>query len=145
MAVVLDCAQRDAVWRFVVADLPDVGDIGRELSSGNVETAQRLRRRFDEDVRLLDVLGWSQGGERQSYEITMPLRQAEAIFARLHARIMGSIEEAVSVLLDQPVGVTLEAAGICTEVLRRLRGADGRPGRGDVRCLYEGPRRPDCG
>jgi predicted transcriptional regulator len=142
MAVVLDRAQRDAVYRFVVLDLPDLGDIARELEHGNPAAAQRLRRRFDEDVQLLDLLDWGEKGERESYEIAMPREEAEAIFTRLYARIMNDIEEAVSALLEHPVGEALKAAGICTRVVRSLRAAE-REERSACR-LHEVPRRPDC-
>jgi DNA-binding XRE family transcriptional regulator len=127
MAVVLDRSQRDAVYRLVVRDLPDVGEIARALEAGNVAVAQRLRRRFDEDVLLLDLLDWGECGGRESYEIPLPAVQAEAIFARLYAGIMGEIEVAVSGLLDRPVGRAIEAASICIGVVRRLR-AEGAAG-----------------
>jgi hypothetical protein len=146
MAVVLDRAQRDAVYRFVVADLPEIGDITSELDRGNVAMAQRLRHRFDEDVLLLDLLDWGEGGERQSYKLAMPKEQAEAIFGRLYASIISDVEEAMSALLGHPIGATLEAAGICGDIMRRLRAESGSTtGRLEARCLYEGSRRPDCG
>jgi hypothetical protein len=142
MAVVLDRAQRDAVWRFVVADLPDVGDLGRELNHGDVEAARRLRRRFDEDVRLLDLLGWSKDGDRQSYEIAIPTAQAEVAVCADHGRRRGSDGGAAGSAHWGDVG---GGAAICTEILRSLRAADGRPDRGEAHGLYDGPRRPDCG
>lgn len=143
MAVVLDRVQRDVLYRFVVGDLPDVSDIARELNHGHAAEARRLRRRLDEDMRLLDLLGWDERGGRESYEIALPAQEVEAIFSRLRARIMSDIGEAMSALLGHPVSEALAAAGICTSVVRSLQSTEGET---RAAChLREVPRRPECG
>jgi hypothetical protein len=142
MAVVLDRAQRDVLYRFVVLDLPDMGDISRELDRGNLGAAQRLRKRFDENIMLLDLLDWGESGERDSYKLSLPSEHAEAIFERLYGRIMCEVEAGVAALLDHSVAAALEAARVCTEALRTVRSEAETSRRAE--CLYEGQRRPDC-
>jgi hypothetical protein len=140
MAVVLDRVQRDVLYRFVVGDLPDVSDIARELNYGHATEARRLRRRLDEDMRLLDLLGWGERGGPESYEIALPAEEAKAIFSRLRARIMSDIHEAMSTLLGNPVSEALAAAGICASVVPSTEGET------RTAChLHAVPRRPECG
>lgn len=145
MTVVLDRGERDVLYRLLVTDLPDAGDISRELHDGHLRAAGRLRQIFDEDVLLLDLLDWDEQGDRDSYPITLPAEQTEQIFQRLYTRIMSDVEEAMSVLLQQhPLVDALEAARICTHVLRtaRLMAEDTAGRRASLAC--DVPRRPHC-
>lgn len=58
MAIVLDRAQRDAVYDFAVSDLAEVGNLVLALGTGEVKRAEWLRRNFDQAARLLDQIGW---------------------------------------------------------------------------------------
>lgn len=56
------------------------------FQQGDYATAQRLRREFEEDMRLLDDLGWAEDDTAESYELTMPLDQFARAMRRLHDR-----------------------------------------------------------
>ncbi len=143
MAVVLDRSQRDAVHRFVVSDLHEIGDFGRALEAGSLAAAGALRLRFDQDLRLLDLLGWAREDDRQRYELTLSAAEIRAVFSRLYQRATLEVEEGMSILQQLPIGEAVEAARVCGEVVLGLQpDADARPG---VSYLYDLPRRPACG
>ena len=134
MAVVLDGAQREALYRFVVGDLHNIDSIARELDDGNVGAAQALRRHFELDMRLLDMLGWAEQDERESYRLTLGEAEIQAVFARLYQRAMLEIAEGMEIVQQLPIGEAVEAAQVCSEVVRGLR-PDGQAR------IYELPRR----
>jgi hypothetical protein len=144
MAVVLDRSQRDAVHRFVVGELHEVGELGRALESGNLAVAGALRLRFDQDVRLLDLLGWAKADDRDRYELTMSAAEIRAVFSRLYQRATLEVEEGMSILQQLPIGEAVEAARVCGEVVLGLQPEDG-DSRPTVSYLYDLPRRPACG
>lgn len=134
MAVVLDRGQREALYRFVVGDLHDLDGIARELADGNVGAAQALRRHFELVMRLLDVLGWAEQDEREHFRLTLEKSELQAVFTRLYQRAMLEIAEGMEIVQQLPIGEAVEAARVCSEVVRALQ-PDGQ-GR-----LYELPRR----
>ncbi len=58
MTIVLDRAQRNAVFGFLVSDLAEVGGLAMALDASEVKRAEWLRRNFDQAARLLDQIGW---------------------------------------------------------------------------------------
>jgi hypothetical protein len=77
-------AQRQAIYPELVLDLSGVGDIAIELDNGNYEKAQRFRREFEDNMRLLDDLGWDADPPREHFEITVPAEQLARALSRLH-------------------------------------------------------------
>ncbi len=71
MAIVLDRAQRSAVFDFVVSDVAEVGNLAFVLESGEGGRAEGLRRNFDQAARLLDQIGWKKSDSRERYEVEM--------------------------------------------------------------------------
>jgi hypothetical protein len=69
--MILDRAQRDALRQFLVTDLAGVSDVAIVLHDGNIAEALRLRSQFEEDMRLLDLLGWQATGDRDAYELAL--------------------------------------------------------------------------
>lgn len=66
------------------------------LQQGDVDNARRMRVRFEQDMRLLDQIGWERRKLRDACAIRLPLDETRAIFERLLA-------EATSVLGDSEV------------------------------------------
>jgi hypothetical protein len=62
MAIVLDRAQRDAVYGFVVSDLAEAGDLALVLAADEIKRAQWLRRNFEQATQLLDQIGCAPRG-----------------------------------------------------------------------------------
>jgi hypothetical protein len=145
MAVVLERVQRDAVHRFVVLDLYDVGIIGRELEEGKVASAQALRQRFDENARLLDALGWAQQDDRQRFDLPMPAAEIRTVFTRLYQRATLEVEEGMAIVQQLPIGQAAEAARICSEVMQSIGQVRQLEARSSATGLHEVRRRPECG
>lgn len=101
MAVMLDCSQRDAVYQFVLLDLIGVGNMPSLMRRGKVEQACGLRQRFEQDMQLLDQIGWGPKGGKEVYAITLASDDIRAIFRRLLARATLVINEAVTEFANQ--------------------------------------------
>lgn len=115
--MVLDRTQRDALHQFVVTDLAGVGDVAIVLQNGEVAEALRLRNRFEEDLRLLDLLGWQATGERDRYEL-MPSDEAVRVLGRLHAKATALIARTVTEFAGEDLGDALQVAEACVTALR---------------------------
>jgi hypothetical protein len=77
-------AQRQAIYPELLVDLSGVGDIIIELDNGDYETAQRFRREFEDDMRLLDDLGWEPDPPGEHFELTVAPDQLGRALSRLH-------------------------------------------------------------
>jgi hypothetical protein len=96
MTIVLDRAQRNAVYDFVVSDLAEVGNLVLALGAGEIKRAEWLRRNFEQAARLLDQIGWEKVGSRERYEVELGDADVLALFGRLHERASRLIDDAVS-------------------------------------------------
>jgi hypothetical protein len=121
MAIVLDRAQRDAVYGFVVSDLAEVGGLAGALEASEVNRAQWLRRNFEQAARVLDQIGWEKVGSRERYEVKMCDADVLGLFRRLHERASRVIDDAISEFAR-----TMLADAYCVaEVARRTLGGEG--------------------
>jgi hypothetical protein len=118
--MVLDRTQRDALHQFVVTDLAGVGDVAIVLQNGEVTEALQLRHRFEEDVRLLDLLGWQVAGDRDSYEL-MPSEEAIRVLGRLYVSATGRIAQTVAEFSGEYLNQALRVAEACAMALRETR------------------------
>jgi hypothetical protein len=67
----LNREQRDAIYGELALDLSGTGDIRISVDGEDYDAARRLRRRYEDDMRLLDDLGWEPEQDRDEFEITM--------------------------------------------------------------------------
>jgi hypothetical protein len=82
--IAIDRKQREAIYEEVTDHLSGLGDVHITLRQGDHVTAQRLRREFDQDLRLLDDLGWAEDEPGESFELTMPADELARVIRRLH-------------------------------------------------------------
>jgi hypothetical protein len=82
--VTLTRQQRDVIYGQLLVELTAIGDIYIALSNGDYDTAKRYRRQFEDDLRLLDDLGWEPDPSAQQFEITMERHDLARSVARLH-------------------------------------------------------------
>jgi hypothetical protein len=122
--MVLDRAQRDALRQFLVTDLAGVGDVAIVLQEGEVAEALRLRNQFEEDLRLLDLLGWQTAGDRDRYELGTS-EEAVRVLGRLHIRATGLIARTVAEFDGEDLNEALRVAETCATALRGLRSRGG--------------------
>jgi hypothetical protein len=72
------------LYQSLLDDLSAIGDVYLALSAGDIADAQRLRRRFDADLQLLDHLGWERDTDRYLHEVTMPRDALAQLLTRLY-------------------------------------------------------------
>ncbi len=85
MSITIDRGQRAVLWTDLVADLIGIGDVYGALAAGEWGKAQELRHRFDEDMRLLDDIGWGGEDPGESFAITVAPDALRRTIERLHA------------------------------------------------------------
>jgi hypothetical protein len=84
VTLVLGRAGRDALYQALLTDLSGVGDIGVCLSDDQPTDARRLRARYEQDMRLLDDLGWETNPAGQQFHLTMPHAALKPTLERLY-------------------------------------------------------------
>jgi hypothetical protein len=94
MAMTITDVQRAAIYDDVIHELTGVGDIFICLQQGDIDDAQRIRRRCEADMRLLDDLGWAEGDPRGRFELTMPALQLQRTLGRLSAIAAARLRDA---------------------------------------------------
>jgi hypothetical protein len=122
--MILDRAQRDALRQFLVADLAGVGDVAIVLEDGNIAEALRMRSQFEEDMRLLDLLGWQATEDRDAYELALS-EETTRTLGRLHGRAIGSIVRTVAEFDGKDLNEALRVADACAAALRGSSPASG--------------------
>jgi hypothetical protein len=136
MAIVLNRAQRNAVYRFVVSDLARAGDLATVLEEDQIASAEQLRQHFDQAVRLLDEIEWTPAGTRDRYEVEFATVDGRGIFERMHTDATGVISEAITEFAD----AVLKEAVCAAEVLGAVLGTDTvRAARPQLRAVPEPP------
>jgi hypothetical protein len=126
MAITISREQRDAIYQELVLDLSGVGNIFHALNSDDYGKARQYRRRFEEDMRLLDDLGWGPEQDADEFELTMPnpdlagalRRLNDSARALLHTHIVEPIEE------RKYVERALIAQGAYGDVLAQIVGGE---------------------
>lgn len=96
MTIVLDRAQRDAVYGFVLSDLAEVGNLALALEADEINRARWLRHNFEQAAQLLDQIGWEKVGSRERYEVALTAADVIALFGRLHERARRVIDDSIS-------------------------------------------------
>jgi hypothetical protein len=92
VVAVITGTKRAAVHELLVEHLGGLGDIRIAMDDGDFETARRLARRFAEDFRLLDDIGWG-SDERIAVSLTIPPGELTAIVNRLRGEAQSALAE----------------------------------------------------
>lgn len=134
MAFVLDRLQRDAVYRFVVSDLAEVGGLAGALEVDEINRARWLRRNFDQATQLLDQIGWQKVGSRECYEVVLSAADALALFGRLYEQSTRVINDSISEFANAVLKEAVCVAEVSGQVLGghdtlapRLRAVEDKP------------------
>jgi hypothetical protein len=93
MGILLVDSQREEVYQYLLVDVSGVADITTLIRGGELVLARRLRSRFEEDMRLLDQIGWEPKGDKEVYAITLASDEIRAIFRRLLAHAIQLLDE----------------------------------------------------
>ncbi|HEX7298885.1 MAG TPA: hypothetical protein VF257_07740 [Solirubrobacteraceae bacterium] len=84
MPVTISRAQRDAIYEMVITHLTAIGDVWLCVKRRDFASAKEMGRKFAEDLRLLEDLGWSETIDHETVTLTMPLGELTRTLARLH-------------------------------------------------------------
>lgn len=127
--VVVAGYQRQPFHWWLVDELGSVGDIRINLVNGDVDSALRLRRRFEQAMWLLDDLGWEQETKRRSFELTMPADELRPYLERMYWESVGSLAERPHELVEEAREQLQALTEICPSLLTRIAETDrrGRP------------------
>jgi hypothetical protein len=72
MPVTITRPQRDAIYEMVITHLTAIGDVWLCVKRRDFADAKAMGRKFAEDLRPLEDLGWSEAIERETVTLTMP-------------------------------------------------------------------------
>ncbi len=90
VGVTISHAQRDAVYDRILDRLSGIEDIWLAASTERYETADRLGREYSDELRLvLDDLGWGDGPEVETIELTTEPDLLRRVFGRLRDTAAG--------------------------------------------------------
>jgi hypothetical protein len=92
MPLTLKPTARGILRRQVLDQLSGIGDIHLALADGQWATAQTLRRRYENCLRLLDDLGWREDDPADEFAITMDRLPLMRVLARLHEHASEEVE-----------------------------------------------------
>ena len=85
--------QRDVLFDAVKTNLTLIGDVSTLLEQDRGFEALEVRRQVEDDMRLLDDLGWGHLDPREAYALTMPADQLARTIRRFEALAAGSLED----------------------------------------------------
>jgi hypothetical protein len=129
VAVTIAREQRNVLYDQLVADLSAVGDIHIDLREGRCDAARALRRRYFDEMRLLDEIGWGAEDPGETFAITMDRTALVDTLARLNTLAADGIRVHIdSVTTEQKTAQ--ECAAACAAIgdvladVARSRGAD---------------------
>lgn len=88
MALAINNHQRKLLYDAALADLSGIGDVAIEIDSGRIVEAQVLRQRYEDELRLLDDLGWSPEDKRESFELTIPIERLTRLLGFFYERFL---------------------------------------------------------
>ena len=122
MPVTVRPIARGILRRRLLDQLSGVGDVYVAVADDQWGTAQTLRRRYENCMRLLDDLGWREDDPAEEFAITMEPVPLMRVLARLHEHASEEIERHVERAVEERLALW-EAAltvTVCGDVLLDL-------------------------
>jgi len=108
MALAIDNYQRQLLYDAALSDLDGIRDMVIEIESGRPIEAQLRRQRHEDELRLLDDLGWSPDDERENFELTIPPERL--------TRLLGFFyERSLEMLIGQALDHSEPDSGVCRD------------------------------
>jgi hypothetical protein len=117
-------SSREALYSALVTELSGVGDIAVHLNANEAAQAMQLRARYEQDMRLLDDLGWEQDPAGERFDITMPRAELRSTLERLYWSSAATLAFVCEVDPEY-ARQTRETQRTCSELLAGLVGRTG--------------------
>jgi hypothetical protein len=118
--------QRDEVYQYLLVDVGGITDMTTLIRDDGLVLARRLRARFEENMRLLDQIGWEPKGEKSVYAITLGSEDIRTVFRRLLGHALHLID-APGAKSAQVLRQAASVAEIASVVLNELPGGTREP------------------
>jgi hypothetical protein len=131
-AITITRAQRDALYHQLVVDLGGIGDVSLMLEQGDYESARRFRREFEDDMRLLDDIGWERDATAERFELTARPKQLARAMRRLQELVGDQIARQARErseegrLIDEQLALTDACGSVLAQVARTPRPSEHR-------------------
>jgi hypothetical protein len=125
--------QRDAVYRQILDQMANAGDLRLLITQGDLSAAGRLAREVSDDLQLVsDALGWRETSSGGDVELDLPPEQLRRTFARLLQRAIEDREASSRepTEAEVPYERALLVIETCDQVLAAV-GEDTRGWEGD--------------
>ncbi|MFZ2050610.1 MAG: hypothetical protein WAU69_06730 [Solirubrobacteraceae bacterium] len=120
MSLTIIRTERDALYHSLVIDLSAIGDIHTSLQHDDTDTAIRLWRRFEAELRLLNDLGWDRPQQARHFELTMPPTELRPIIERIYWNTVAMLAGEAQEIDETEAAVLRSTTTICPAILARL-------------------------
>ncbi len=125
MGITIRRDHRNAIYGELLVDLTGTGEIYTHIQNGDYEAAQSTRRRYEENMRLLDDLGWGPEGDDDEYEITMDAGDLTHALRRLNLNAGETIHRHVIEPIESEFTVrAVHAQTAYGDIFAQLSGTD---------------------
>ena len=130
--ITINRQQRDAIYGELMVDLSSLGDLYLFLHDRDYNKAREYRRRHEQNLRLLDDLGWEVEPDRDEFEITMEPGALADTLRRLNETagqtIRSHVVEPIEATEAEITLRAVRAQTAYTHVLAQLLGTSGGEG-----------------
>lgn len=122
MPVTISREQRDALYGEAACEMTGIGDIYHALDHDDPAEARRLRRRYEDVMRLLDDIGWTEEDPRERIPLTMHADQLMRIAHLLGSRALEQMAAHETVIDEERPLRERHAlvASTCSDLLEQL-------------------------
>jgi hypothetical protein len=108
--------------------LSGLGDVYLTLKRGDGADAQRMWRRSELDMRLLDDLGWDRDSELDRFQLTMAPEMLRPVLERIYWESVAGISQQEDDLVDEAREQLNVVAALCSSLMALVVQADSYTG-----------------
>lgn len=119
MGLTITRSERDALYNSLIISLSPIGDIHMSLQEDDSDSAMRLWRRFDAELRLLDDLGWDREQQARRFELTMAPAELRPIIERFYWNTVGMLADEAQEIDETEAALLRSTTTACPAILRR--------------------------
>ncbi len=104
--------------------LSGLGDVYLALRRGDEADAQRMWRRSERDMRLLDDLGWERETERDGFRLTMTAEELRGVLEGIYWESVAGLSQKEDDLADDAREQLKAVVGLCSSLLAQVVRSD---------------------
>jgi hypothetical protein len=119
---------RDALRQVLVTRLSGLGDVYLALRRGDGADAQRMWRRSERDMRLLDDLGWERETARDGFRLTMTAEELRGVLEGIYWESVAGLSQKEDDLADDAREQLKAVVGLCSSLLAAIAQEDASGG-----------------